>query len=44
MKTGLSLDHFEGRTWAGFHHHVTCVALAHAFLTRLRLGKDPAVA
>ena len=44
MKTGLGLDHFEGRTWTGFHHHVTCVALAHAFLTRLRLGKDPAVA
>ena len=44
MKTGLGLDHFEGRTWVGFHHHVTCVALAHAFLTRLRLGKDPAVA
>jgi SRSO17 transposase len=42
MKTGLGLDHFEGRTWAGFHHHVTCVALAHAFITRLRLGKEPA--
>jgi SRSO17 transposase len=44
MKTGLGLDHFEGRTWAGFHHHVTCVALAHAFLTRLRLGKNTAAA
>jgi len=44
MKTGLGLDHFEGRTWSGFHHHVTCVALAHAFITRLRLGKEPAVA
>ncbi len=44
MKTGLGLDHFEGRTWAGFHHHVTCVALAHAFITRLRLGKEPAAA
>lgn len=44
MKTGLGLDHFEGRSFAGFHHHVTCVALAHAFLTRLRLGKAPAAA
>ena len=44
MKNGLGLDHFEGRTFAGFHHHVTCVALAHAFLTRLRLGKAPAAA
>jgi SRSO17 transposase len=44
MKTGLGLDHFEGRTWRGFHHHVTCVALAHAFITRLRLGKDQAAA
>lgn len=44
MKNGLGLDHFEGRTFTGFHHHVTCVALAHAFLTRLRLGKAPAAA
>jgi len=44
MKDGLGLDHFEGRTWAGLHHHVTCVALAHAFLTRLRLGKEQAAA
>lgn len=44
MKTGLGLDHFEGRTFTGFHHHVTCVAIAHAYLTRLRLGKHPAAA
>jgi SRSO17 transposase len=39
MKVGLGLDHFEGRTWRGFHHHVTLVAVAHAFITRGRLGK-----
>ena len=33
MKTELGLDHFEGRTWRGFHHHCACVAAAHAFLT-----------
>lgn len=44
MKTGLGLDHFKGRTFTGFHHHVTCVALAHTFITRLRLGKGPAAA
>lgn len=33
MKGELGLDHFEGRSWRGFHHHVACVAAAHAFLT-----------
>jgi SRSO17 transposase len=23
LKTGLGLDHYEGRKWAGWHHHVT---------------------
>jgi len=23
LKHGLGLDHFEGRSWAGWHHHVT---------------------
>jgi SRSO17 transposase len=39
MKSGLGLDHFEGRTWRGWHHHVTLVTAAHAFLTLRRL--DP---
>ena len=33
LKTGLGLDHYEGRKWAGWHHHVTLVAAAHGFLT-----------
>ncbi|MFE7276477.1 IS701 family transposase, partial [Streptomyces sp. NPDC057623] len=37
----LGLDHFEGRTWRGWHHHVTLVTAAQAFLT-LR-GLDPKV-
>jgi len=36
MKEELGLDHFEGRTWTGWHHHVTMVALAHAFLMSVR--------
>ncbi|MFB7469471.1 transposase [Kitasatospora sp. NPDC056184] len=41
MKHGLGLDHFEGRTWRGWHHHVTLVTAAHAFLTLRR--HDPKV-
>ena len=36
MKEELGLDHFEGRSWRGFHHHVTLVLLAYAFLSSLR--------
>ncbi|NNN17515.1 MAG: IS701 family transposase [Thermoplasmata archaeon] len=36
MKEELGLDHFEGRTWTGWHHHVTMVTLAHAFLMTVR--------
>lgn len=38
LKTGLGLTHYEGRKWAGWHHHVTLVAAAHGFLTLLRLN------
>jgi SRSO17 transposase len=37
LKTGLGLDHFEGRTWLGWHHHATLVTAAHPFITTLRL-------
>jgi SRSO17 transposase len=33
LKEELGLDHYEGRNWNGWHHHVTLVMLAHAFLT-----------
>jgi SRSO17 transposase len=39
LKTGLGLDHFEGRSWTGWHRHVTLVTAAHLFITMLRL--DP---
>jgi SRSO17 transposase len=33
LKEDLGLDHYEGRGWIGWHHHLTLVMLAHAFLT-----------
>jgi SRSO17 transposase len=38
MKRELGVDHFEGRSWQGWHHHVTLVTLAYAFLMLERLG------
>jgi SRSO17 transposase len=39
MKDHLGLDHFEGRGWAGWHHHVTMVMLAFAFVLSERLRR-----
>jgi SRSO17 transposase len=36
LKDELGLDHFEGRSWRGWQHHVTLVMLAYAFLVLLR--------
>jgi SRSO17 transposase len=33
MKGELGLDHFEGRTYPGWHHHVTAVLACYAFVT-----------
>ena len=41
LKTGLGLDHFEGRSFTGWHRHVTLAVLAQAFCTMLRA--DPKV-
>jgi len=42
LKEELGLDHFEGRGWLGWHHHVTLVTLAFAFLRaeQLRFKKN----
>jgi SRSO17 transposase len=43
LKTGLGLDHFEGRSYPGWHRHVTLAALAQAFITMIRTDpKAPA--
>jgi SRSO17 transposase len=41
LKDALGLDHFEGRSWPGWHHHVTLVSIAHGFLTSERLRRPP---
>jgi SRSO17 transposase len=42
LKDALGLDHFEGRSWQGWHHHVMLVSVAHGFVTLERL--DPKAA
>jgi SRSO17 transposase len=42
LKTGLGLDHFEGRTFAGWHRHVTLVTAAQLFVTLLRTSPKAA--
>ena len=32
LKEELGLDHYEGRHWLGWHHHVCLVSIAYAFL------------
>jgi SRSO17 transposase len=32
LKEELGLDHYEGRHWLGWHHHVCLVTMAYAFL------------
>jgi SRSO17 transposase len=44
LKGALGLDHFEGRSWPGWHHHVTLVSVAHGFLTLERLRRPKRVA
>jgi SRSO17 transposase len=42
LKDELGLDHFEGRQWLGWYHHVTLVSIAYAFLRseQLRTKKN----
>jgi SRSO17 transposase len=42
LKQCLGLDHYEGRSYRGLHHHLTCVTVAHAFLTVCRLHRGNA--
>jgi SRSO17 transposase len=40
LTTELGLDHFEGRSYPGWHHHVVLTAVAYAFLQRERMRRD----
>ena len=43
LKHGPGLDHYEGRSFAGWHRHVTLAVPAQAFCTKLRTDpKAPA--
>ena len=39
LKEELGLDHFEGRSWRGFHRHALMTMIAFAFLQHRRLKK-----
>lgn len=41
LKEELGLDHFEGRSWPGFHHHAAMCFLAYGFLQLERLRNTP---
>lgn len=38
LKEELGLDHFEGRSWRGLHHHIALTFMAYDFLQLLRLN------
>jgi SRSO17 transposase len=42
LKGELGLDHFEGRSWPGFHHHASMSFLAYGFLALERQRAQPA--
>ena len=37
LKGELGLDHYEGRSWLGWHHHTALITAAHGFLTLERM-------
>lgn len=39
-KTDLGLDHFEGRSWRGFHHHLVLSAVAYLFILTVYLRRQ----
>lgn len=43
-KEELGLDHFEGRSWFGLHHHALLTMIAFAFLLHLRLTENKSAA
>lgn len=42
MKEELGLDHFEGRSWHGLHHHALLGMIAFTFLQHIRLREKNA--
>ena len=44
LKDEFGLDHYEGRSWPGFHHHVALCIAAYAFLIAERARLPPSLA
>jgi SRSO17 transposase len=42
LKSELGLDHFEGRSYPGWEHHVVLTAVAHAYIQRERMRRGAA--
>jgi SRSO17 transposase len=42
LKSELGLDHFEGRTYPGWQHHVVLTAVSHAYIQRERMRRGSA--
>jgi SRSO17 transposase len=41
LKGELGLDHYEGRSWVGWHHHVSVVLACYAFLVAEQVRSFP---
>jgi SRSO17 transposase len=41
LKDEIGMDHYEGRSWRGLHHHVTLCVAAYVFLMAERLRLSP---
>jgi SRSO17 transposase len=39
LKEELGLDHYEGRSWRGLHHHIAMTFMAYDFLQMLRVDR-----
>jgi SRSO17 transposase len=44
LKEELGLDHFEGRSWRGLHHHLALCFMAFCLLARLQSSKKTTLA
>jgi SRSO17 transposase len=44
LKEELGLDHFEGRSWRGLHHHALMTLICFAFLQQERLRENKSAA
>lgn len=41
LKSELGMDHFEGRTWPEWNHHIVLCAIAYSFLQHERMRRRP---